>query len=40
MPAAARSARGRDKEQTCYSHLGDNDTRILGEKFQEHGGRL
>ena len=37
-PAAARSARGRDKVQTCYSHQGNNDTRILGEKFQEFGG--
>ena len=39
-PAAARLARGRDKVQTCYSHQGNNDTRILGEKFQEFGGRL
>ena len=39
-PAAARSARGHDKVQTCYSHQGNNDTRILGEKFQEYGGRL
>src|SRR6185312_7351269 len=39
-PAAARSARGRDKVQTCYSHQGNNDTRILGEKFQQYGGRL
>jgi len=36
----ARSAWGRDKVQTCYSHQGNNDTRILGEKFQEYGGRL
>ena len=34
-PAAARSARGYDKVQTCYSHQGNNDTRILGEKFQQ-----
>ena len=39
-PVAAKSARGRDKVQTCYSHQGNNDTRILGEKFQEFGGRL
>ena len=39
-PAAARSARGRDKVQTCYSHQGNNDTCILGEKFQEYEGRL
>ena len=39
-PTAARSARGHDKVQTCYSHQGNNDTRILGEKFQEYGGRL
>ena len=26
--ATARSARGRDKVQTCYSHQGNNDTRI------------
>ena len=32
-PATARSARGPDKVQTCYSHEGNNDTRILGEKF-------
>ena len=34
MPAAARLARGRDKVQTCYSHLGNNDTRILGKSFR------
>ena len=39
-PAAARLAQGRDKVQICYSHQGNNDTRILGEKFQEYGGRL
>ena len=32
MPAAARSAQGHDKVQTCYSHQGNNDTRIFGEK--------
>ena len=37
--AAARSARSHDKVQTCYFHQGNNDTRILGEKFQEYGGR-
>ena len=30
--AVARSARACDKVQTCYSHQGNNDTRILGEK--------
>ena len=33
--AAAWSARSLDKVQTCYSHQGNNDTHILGEKFQE-----
>src|SRR6185437_10992444 len=32
-PAAVRSARGHEKVQTCYSHQGNNDTHILGEKF-------
>ena len=39
-PAAARSARGHDKVQTCYSHQGNNHTCTLEEKFQEYGGRL
>ena len=39
-PAKVRSAQGRDKVQTCYSHQRNNDTRILEEKFQEFGGRL
>ena len=33
-PAATRSAQGRDKVQTCYSHQGNNDTFILGENFK------
>jgi hypothetical protein len=39
-PAAARSARGHDKVQTCYSHQGNIDTCTLGGMFQEFGGRL
>ena len=33
-PAATRSAQGRDKVQTCYSHQGNNDTFILGENIK------
>ena len=38
--AAARSARGHVNVQTYYSHFGNKDIRIQGDKLQEYGGRL
>ena len=34
-PAADKSARDYDKVQTCYSHSGNNDICIQGDKLQE-----